>query len=147
LSSFLLLARKNDYCVIILLMSTISSIEQVGAEPINIKWKVVRGDTATLRVDFLEDDETTEIDIDDWTFSATSYDSSGDLLDELTVTKYNGYVIVTAPSDLTTFWGNGYKNVVANLPFDVQIVTDDDVVWTPIIGTISVYSDITPGGL
>ncbi len=53
-------------------MSTISSIEQVGAEPINIKWKVVRGDTATLRVDFLEDDETTEIDIDDWTVSATS---------------------------------------------------------------------------
>ena len=128
-------------------MSTISSIEQVGADPISIKWKVVRGDTATLRVDFLEDDETTKIDIDDWTVSATSYDPSGDLLDELTVTKYDGYVIVTAPSDLTTFWGSGYRNVVANLPFDIQIITDDDVVWTPIIGTISVYSDITPGGL
>lgn len=147
MSSFLSLAKKIDYCVIILPMSTISSIEQVGAEPINIKWKVVRGDTATLRVDFLEDNETTAIDIDNWTFSATSYDSAGDVLDELTVTKYDGYVIVTAPPDLTTFWGNGYRSVVANLPFDIQVVTDDDVVWTPIIGTISVYSDITPGGL
>jgi len=128
-------------------MSTIYSTEQVGAEPVNIKWKVVRGDTATLRIDFLEDDEITTIDIDDWTFTSTSYDPSGDVLDELTVNKYDGYVIVTAPPDLTTFWGNGYRNVVANLPFDVQIITDDDVVWTPIIGTISVYSDITPGGL
>ena len=108
---------------------------------------MVRGDTATLRVDFLEDDETTPISITNWTFSATSYDSTGDVLDELTVTKYTGYVIVTAPPDLTTFWGNGYRSVVANLPFDIQVVTDDDVVWTPIIGTISVYSDITPGGL
>jgi hypothetical protein len=100
----------------------------------------------TLRVDFLEDNETTAIDIDNWTFSATSYDSAGDVLDELTVTKYDGYVVVTAPPDLTTFWGNGYRSVVANLPFDIQVVTDDNVVWTPIIGTISVYSDITPGG-
>jgi len=34
--------------------STISSIDQVGASPINIQWKVVRGDTATLKIEFLE---------------------------------------------------------------------------------------------
>lgn len=147
MSSFPSLARKIYYCVIILPMSTISSIEQVGAEPINIKWKVVRGDTATLRIDFLEDDEITPIDISEWTFSSTSYDSSGDVLDELTVTKYTGYVVVTAQPDLTTFWGIGYRSTVAELPFDVQIVTDDNIVWTPVIGTIHVFSDITPGGL
>jgi hypothetical protein len=124
-----------------------SSINQVGANPVNIKWKVVRGDTATLRVDFLEDDETTTIDIDDWTFAATSYDASGDVLDELAVAKYDGYVIITAAAELTKFWGLGYKTVVADLPFDLEITTDDGIVWTPILGTITVYSDITPGAL
>jgi hypothetical protein len=124
-----------------------SSINQVGANPVNIKWKVVRGDTATLRVDFLEDDEVTPIDIDDWSFISSSYDSSGDLLDELTVDKYDGYVIITAPAETTKYWGVGYKSIVADLPFDLEITTDDDVICTPIIGTITVYSDITPGAL
>ena len=124
-----------------------SSINQVGANPINIKWKVVRGDTATLRVDFLEDDEITSIDIDNWSFVSSSYDASGDLLDELVVDKYDGYVIITAPSETTKYWGVGYKTIVADLPFDLEITTDDDVVWTPIIGTITVYSDISPGAL
>ncbi len=124
-----------------------SSINQVGANPINIKWKVVRGDTATLRVDFLEDDETTVIDIDDWSFASSSYDASGDLLDELVVDKYDGYVIITAPAETTKYWGVGYKSIVADLPFDLEITTDDSVVWTPIIGTITVYSDISPGAL
>jgi hypothetical protein len=124
-----------------------SSINQVGANPINIKWKVVRGDTATLRVDFLEDDEITVIDIDDWSFASSSYDASGDLLDELIVDKYGGYVIITAPAETTKYWGVGYKSIVADLPFDLEITTDDSVVWTPIIGTITVYSDISPGAL
>jgi hypothetical protein len=124
-----------------------SSINQVGANPINIKWKVVRGDTATLRVDFLEDDEITTIDIDDWTFSSSSYDASGDLLDELIVDKYDGYVVITAPAETTKYWGVGYRSIVADLPFDLEITTDEDVVWTPIIGTITVYSDISPGAL
>jgi len=124
-----------------------SSINQVGANPVNIKWKVVRGDTATLRVDFLQDDEATVIDIDDWSFTSSSYDASGDLLDELTVDKYDGYVIITAPAETTKYWGVGYKSIVADLPFDLEITTDDDVVWTPILGTITVYSDITPGAL
>ena len=124
-----------------------SSINQVGANLVNIKWKVVRGDTATLRVDFLEDDEITVIDIDNWSFVSSSYDASGDLLDELVVDKYDGYVIITAPSETTKYWGVGYKTIVADLPFDLEITTDDDVVWTPIIGTITVYSDISPGAL
>lgn len=122
-----------------------SSINQVGADPINIKWKVVRGDTATLRVDFLEDDEVTAIDIDDWTFSSTCYDGSGDILDELTVTAYTGYVVITASPSVTENWGSGYRNIVADLPFDLQIDTGDDVIWTPIIGTITVQGDVSPG--
>lgn len=135
--------------------SSLSSIDQVGASPINIQWKVVRGDSATLKVEFLEDDEVTPIDISDWTFVSSSYDASGDTLDELTVEKYTGYVVITAVSDTTKFWGVGYRNTVLELPFDLEIIIPNDesgaveseVTWTPVIGTIVVLSDITGTGL
>lgn len=135
--------------------SSLSSIDQVGASPINIQWKVVRGDTATLKIEFLEDDEVTPIDISDWTFVSSSYDSSGDTLDELTVEKYTGYVVITALSEITKLWGVGYKNTVLELPFDLEIVIPNDesgaieseITWTPVIGTIVVLSDITGTGL
>ena len=131
--------------------SVTASIDQVGASPINIQWKVVRGDTATLKIEFLEDDEVTPIDISDWTFVSSSYDSSGDTLDELTVEKYTGYVIITATSEITKLWGVGYRNTVLELPFDLEIVIPSDdsgaiepeITWTPVIGTIVVLSDIT----
>ena len=135
--------------------SVTASIDQVGASPINIQWKVVRGDTATLRIDFLEDDEVTPINISTWTFVSSSYDSSGDTLDELTVEKYTGYVVVTATSEITKLWGVGYRNTVLELPFDLEIVIPSDdsgaiepeITWTPVIGTIVVLSDITGTGL
>ena len=135
--------------------SVTSSIDQVGASPINIQWKVVRGDTATLKIEFLEDDELTPIDISDWTFVSSSYDSSGDTLDELTVEKYTGYVIITALSETTKLWGTGYRNTVLELPFDLEIIIPNDesgaiepeITWTPVIGTIVVLSDITGTGL
>ena len=135
--------------------SVTSSIDQVGASPINIQWKVVRGDTATLRIDFLEDDEVTPINISTWTFVSSSYDSSGDTLDELTVEKYTGYVIITATSEITKLWGVGYRNTVLELPFDLEIIIPNDesgaiepeITWTPVIGTIVVLSDITGTGL
>ena len=135
--------------------SVTSSIDQVGASPINIQWKVVRGDTATLRIDFLEDDEVTPINISTWTFVSSSYDSSGDTLDELTVEKYTGYVIITATSEITKLWGTGYRNTVLELPFDLEIIIPNDesgaveseVTWTPVIGTIVVLSDVTGTGL
>ena len=135
--------------------SVTASIDQVGASPINIQWKVVRGDTATLRIDFLEDDEVTPINISTWTFVSSSYDSSGDTLDELTVEKYTGYVIITATSEITKLWGVGYRNTVLELPFDLEIIIPNDesgaveseVTWTPVIGTIVVLSDVTGTGL
>jgi len=103
-----------------------ASIDQVGASPINIQWKVVRGDTATLKIEFLEDDEVTFVDISDWTFVSSSYDSFGDTLDELTVEKYTGYVVITATSEITKLWGTGYRNTVLELPFDLEIIIPND---------------------
>jgi hypothetical protein len=113
-----------------------------GADPVRIKWNVVRGDTASLRVEFLDDDEVTHFDISDWTFSSSSYDPKGDVIDELTVTPGNGYVDIIAGPDLTQFWGTGYGSALAELNFDLQ-VTIDDTVWTPVIGNILVIGDVS----
>ena len=127
-----------------------SSIQKYGANPISVKWNVVRGDTAELFVDFLELDETTGFDCSDWTYKATAYDINGDVLDELITEATAGSVTITAPASQTLNWGSDYKTVVAELPFDLQITipaaSGEPTVWTPIIGTICVLGDITPGG-
>jgi hypothetical protein len=51
-----------------------------------------------------------------------------------------------APASITELWGTGYKSVVTELTFDLQ-VTIDNTIWTPVIGTISVFGDITGGSL
>jgi hypothetical protein len=126
-------------------------IEKFGASPANIQWTVVRGDTATLLVEFLEDDEVTGFDTSDWTYTATAYDPVGDLLDDLAVEVDGHTATITAPASVTSNWGTAYKQVAAELKFDLQVTieggsgADADMVWTPVLGTICVLSDITPG--
>lgn len=120
-----------------------------GFSPINIKWSVIRGDTASLRVDFLQNDETTSFDTSGWTYKATAYDPAGDVLDNLSVVPGNGYVTINASSAITSNWGKSFTNIVAELSFDLQIkMTHENpqVTWTPVVGTICVYGDVTPGG-
>jgi hypothetical protein len=124
-----------------------SSISQAyGLTPINVRWNVVRGDTAELLVEFLENDETTAVDTSDWLFEATSYDYKGDILDELDISTSGTSVTIIAPADITEGWGTGYSSVVAEVAFDLQ-VTIDGKIWTPIVGTISVIGDITGASL
>ncbi len=126
-----------------------STINRFGANPASIQWKVVRGDTAQIFIDFFEDDEVTGFDCDGWTYRATTYDSSGDVLDELVVESEGHSVTIIAPASVTLNWGSGYKNVVSELPFDLQVnipTAGENTIWTPIIGTITVLGDVTPGG-
>lgn len=120
------------------------SPDQFGLSPANIKWNVVRGDTAELLVEFLQNDEATGFDMSDWSFAATSYDFRGDVLDELEVEVVSNGVKIIAPADITQFWGNGYGSVVAELAFDLQAISGERV-WTPVIGTIRVVADVTSG--
>lgn len=117
-----------------------------GANPMTLKWNVVRGDTGVLRIEFYQDDEVTLFDTTGWEYAASAYDYKGDVTDELEVSSGNGYVDITAQPDITKYWGTGYNSVVSELAFDLQ-VTIDDVVWTPVIGTIAVLGDITGGSL
>jgi hypothetical protein len=127
------------------------TVEKYGASPANIQWTVVRGDTATLLVEFLEDDEITPFDCSDWTFRATAYDPMGNVLDNLTVTVDDNEATITAPASVTEDWGTGYNQVAAELRFDLEVIIEGgsganaDTVWTPVIGTICVLSDMTPG--
>jgi hypothetical protein len=120
--------------------------EYFGSNPIVMKWHIVRGDTAKLRIQFFENDETTLFDTDGWEYASSAYDSRGDVLDELDVVVGNGYIDIVAPSDITSEWGTGSGSVVAELAFDLEI-TIDDTVWTPVLGTISVIGDVTGGSL
>ena len=120
--------------------------EIFGANPMNIKWNVVRGDTSPLRVEFYENDEVTPYDTTSWQFSASAYDFNQDVTDELSVTPGIGYVEIVATPEITKYWGTGYSSVVSELAFDLQ-VTIGGTVWTPVIGTISVLGDVTGGSL
>ena len=130
--------------------SCVNDIEKYGANPVSIQWKIVRGDTATLTVDFLELDETTSFDTSDWTYKATAYDPQGNVLDNLEVTATTGSVTITADCSITERWGVGYKTMVAELPFDLTVQIGNNLanptIWTPILGTICVLGDVTPGG-
>ena len=121
---------------------TMCGPEIFGADPARIKWNVVRGDTASLRVEFLDNDEVTYFDTSDWEYVASSYDPKGDIIDELTVTPGNGYVDIIAGPDLTQYWGTGYGSALAELNFDLQ-VTIDNTVWTPVVGNILVIGDVS----
>ena len=129
------------------------TIEKLGATPANIQWTVVRGDSSTLAVQFLQDDEVTGWNIATWSFLATAYDSTGDILDELKVTVSGSTATIFISADITKNWGSKYTSVVAELPFDLQATIPkstgetEDTVWTPVIGSICVLGDITPGGL
>jgi hypothetical protein len=114
-----------------------------GSSPVNVKWNITRGDTATLTVQFLDDDEVTLVDTSDWEYVSSAYDARGDVLDELETTESNGTVTITAPADITVNWGVGSGSVLAELAFDLEVTIDGDTIWTPIIGTIVVLGDVS----
>ena len=120
--------------------------DSFGASPASIKWTVVRGDTARLRVEFLNSDEVTSYDTSTWTFASTAYDAKSDNSYELLVSTGEGYVDITATPTVTATWGTGSRPIASELSFDVQVTIDNDVVWTPVIGTIVVLSDVTGVG-
>lgn len=119
-------------------------LDYIGADPVSTKWSVVRGDTSTIRIEFYSPDEVTYLDISTWTFLATAYNRASGADDQLEVIVEDGYVDIVASSDITETWGTGIASVVAELSFDLQ-VTIDDVVWTPVLGTIVVLGDVTGG--
>ena len=125
-----------------------SDAQTIGSNPAVINWKIVRGDTSRLRIEFLENDEINGYDTSDWTFVSTAYNKATGLTHSLNVTPQPGYVDIVAPASLTAEWGTARSGLSAELDFDLQVTFDDDTVWTPVIGVINVSADMTLyGGL
>ena len=123
-------------------------IQTIGSNPAMINWKVVRGDTSRLRIEFLENDESSNYDTSDWTYVSTAYNKNTQESYTLEVTPSAGYVDIVAPADVTAEWGAQRTGTVAELDFDLQVTFDDETVWTPVVGVIIVTADITLyGGL
>jgi len=118
----------------------------IGAEPQNIKWTVVRGDDISTTIEFYEDDGVTLKDTTGWTYGASAYDPKTATKYTLTTSSGSGYVVISANSTMTSAWGIGSSNIVAELGFDLQVTISGEK-WTPIIGTIVVRSDITGSSL
>lgn len=121
--------------------------EVIGASPLQITWSVVRGDTASLRVDFLEDDEVTPIDTTGWSYQATAFDPVTEESYVLGIETGPGYARVYADPATTSLWGDGIATRLANLVFDLEVTKEDNAVWTPVIGNISLVGDVTLGGV
>ena len=115
----------------------------IGASPASIKWNAVRGDTARLKVEFLENDEETFIDISEWEFSSTAYNPSTNSSDELEVEVSEGFVEIIAPDFVTESWGTDFGKTVAVINFDLQVTLENGDIWTPVVGTIHVSGDVT----
>jgi len=113
----------------------------IGASPAQVKWRVVRGDTSSLSIQFYENDEITYSDTSTWTYSSTAYDKNTETSHFLNTQAFSGYVTITATPETTASWGVGNK--FSELSFDLQVTIGNDVVWTPIIGIISVLNDVT----
>lgn len=116
---------------------------EVGAAPANVLWNVVRGDTATLLINFFENDEVTPIDTDNWTFAASAYDPRTSTTYTLGTDEGASSVNITAAPEVTELWGTGVVSTVAELTFDLEVTREDGVVWTPIVGQIKVAGDVT----
>lgn len=127
-------------------MASLYEPSTFGSDPAIVKWQVVRGDTAEIRIEFYEADEDTALNTSGWQYVASAYDPRLDTIDELDVTVGAGFVVVTASANTTKLWGAGYGSVIAELLFDLQVTKQDGTVWTPVLGNIIVLGDVTYGG-
>jgi hypothetical protein len=115
--------------------------EFFGSDPARVTWKIVRGDTSSIKVSFLQDNETTPYSTVGWDFVSIAYDPKTDTEYELETSFASNVLTITAPSDVTVEWGSTYGSVIAELLFDLQVDTGTQI-WTPIVGTISVVGDV-----
>jgi hypothetical protein len=112
----------------------------VGATPPQVKWTVVRGDTASFRV-YVTDDAKQPIYVPDWLIEM-QIRRDGDLVAEVTPTATIddefGEFTVSLLSSQTEILETGDL-------FDIQL-TDATRVWTVVQGSMVIIEDVTQSG-
>jgi hypothetical protein len=114
---------------------------QIGSEPPQSIWTIVRGDTASFKM-YVQDDAGEPLEISDWTISMDFYRPSTSSV-VLTVTPEAdeddgpGEFTVYLEYDETEILETGDK-------FDIQMAASSNIiVWTVLQGTVKMIEDIT----
>ena len=112
----------------------------IGAEPPNVSWTVVRGDTAAFRV-YVTDENSDPLTIEDWDLA----------MDIVRPSSTNAVIVAVTPGisaddddgEFTVALNANQSELLAtNDIFDIQI-SDATRTWTIAKGTITVIEDVT----
>jgi len=114
---------------------------QIGSEPPQSIWTIVRGDTASFKM-YVQDDAGEPLDISDWTIEMDFYRPSTTSV-VLTVTPEADED--DGPGEFTVYLEYDETEILeTDDEFDIQMATTANaIVWTVLQGTINMVEDIT----
>lgn len=114
---------------------------QIGSEPPQSVWTIVRGDTASFKM-YVQDDAGQPLEISDWTIEMDFYRPSTTSV-VLTVTPEADED--DGPGEFTVYLEYDETEILeTDDEFDIQMATTANaIVWTVLQGTINMVEDIT----
>ncbi len=114
---------------------------QIGSEPPQSIWTIVRGDTASFKM-YVQDDAGEPLEISDWTIEMDFYRPSTTSV-VLTVTPEADED--DGPGEFTVYLEYDETEILeTDDEFDIQMATTANaIVWTVLQGTINMVEDIT----
>lgn len=114
---------------------------QIGSEPPQSIWTIVRGDTASFKM-YVQDDAGSPLVIDDWSISMDFYRPSTTSV-VLTVTPAADED--DGPGEFTVYLEYDETELLeTDDEFDIQMAaTGNIIVWTVLQGTVKMIEDIT----
>jgi len=114
---------------------------QIGSEPPQSVWTIVRGDTASFKM-YVQDDAGNPLVISDWNIAMDFYRPSTTSV-VLTITPEADPD--DGPGEFTVFVAYDETEILeTGDEFDIQMaLTSNTVVWTVLQGTVKMIEDIT----
>lgn len=114
---------------------------QIGSEPPQSVWTIVRGDTASFKM-YVQDDAGEPLEISDWTIEMDFYRPSTSSV-VLTVTPEADED--DGPGEFTVYLEYDETEILeTDDEFDIQMATTANaIVWTVLQGTVNMIEDIT----
>jgi hypothetical protein len=115
---------------------------QIGSEPPQSIWTIVRGDTASFKM-YVQDDAGNPLVIEDWSITMDFYRPSSSSNPVLTVTPSADPD--DGPGEFTVYLQHDETEILeTNDEFDIQMSLPlNEVVWTVLQGKILMVEDIT----
>jgi hypothetical protein len=114
---------------------------QIGSEPPQSVWTIVRGDTASFKM-YVQDDAGEPLEISDWTIEMDFYRPS---TTSVILTVIPAADADDGPGEFTVYLEYDETEILAtDDEFDIQMATTSNtIVWTVLQGTVSMIEDIT----